>query len=55
MSAKLTFGNLVKPASSAADAHSNNQAWRMQQGQSGSSLKGMEDGGRKYIIPLSQT
>lgn len=42
MSAKLTFGNLVKPASSAADAHSNSQAWQMQPGHTGSSLKGMK-------------
>lgn len=47
MSAKLTSGNLVKPASSAADAHSNSQAWQMQQGHTGSSLKGMEEEGTK--------
>lgn len=39
MPAKLTFGNFVKPASSAADAHSNSQAWWMQRGRAGSSLK----------------
>lgn len=55
MSAKLTFGNFVKPASSAADAHSNSQAWWMQRGRTGSSLYGMEEEGKTHIIPLSQT
>lgn len=46
-SAKLTFGNLVKPASSTADVRSNSQAWWTQRGHTGSSLEGTEEEERK--------